>query len=350
VKKNLKIAYSGAIGNYGNIGDDACYEAIKEMLPKNSEVLKGFYYDKNISKGNPDLFIIGGGTILSIVDHEKTIGAFSNVSLIDVHSLLNKKIPIIIWGSGIIPDILTVEKHLGYMTNVHPNALEILNRAKFLGVRGPISKLKLEKIGCSHSQVIGDPAFLLGTHDQPNRDRRIIALNIGYSNGASYFGQDNFNQLLDIIKPVIERLKRRGYRVVFFSMWPGDKLYSNNMPILIRPYDSSIENLINFFKQCHCVIGTRLHSSILAAASGTPFISIGYRDKCYDFASSIELGSFVCKCTSKYLVDRILSKIDFLEDSFKYESVVDQILNYKLYYKQKHLKVQRLVNNLLEEM
>jgi hypothetical protein len=39
----------------------------------------------------------------------------------------------------------------------------------------------------------------------------------------------------------------------------------------------------------HCLIGVRLHSAVLACASGILPILIAYRDKCYDFMESLNL-------------------------------------------------------------
>ena len=51
----------------------------------------------------------------------------------------------------------------------------------------------------------------------------------------------------------------------------------------------------NFFEfrsrleACDVVISERLHGAVLAAAHGIPFVSIGYKGKCMDFASSIDM-------------------------------------------------------------
>ena len=137
---NKIISYIGWLG-HNNIGDEACFYEITRRLPKNVRVIPG---DGNVSQQKgADLCILGGGTLLDL-SYDRREHALLN--------FINSGIPVVVWGTGVLSITETKQKN-----TVNKKVLNILNRAKFVGVRGPLSKKTLDKNGFLGSKIIGDP-------------------------------------------------------------------------------------------------------------------------------------------------------------------------------------------------
>jgi len=51
--------------------------------------------------------------------------------------------------------------------------------------------------------------------------------------------------------------------------------------------DDAIIEIMDIISKCNFLVGEKLHSLVLSAACHKPFISLEYRPKCLDFASSV---------------------------------------------------------------
>ena len=53
--------------------------------------------------------------------------------------------------------------------------------------------------------------------------------------------------------------------------------------------------LVELMRRAHFTVGLRLHGNVLSAAAGTPFVSLAYRLKSFDFADSVGMGEFTIR-------------------------------------------------------
>lgn len=325
------IAYMGWLG-HKNIGDEACYEYIASLFPKGHKIVT---WDAHTWKHPklPDVCILGGGTIFDI-RLDRRGKAMLN--------MINKGIPNIIWGSGVMP--LTAPKR-PVKSIMHASALKILQKSKFVGVRGPISQNNLNVSGFTGSQIIGDPAFVIKrTCDNKGLKSNRIAINIGDTH-TNLFGSEA--EIFNKTQELVNTLTSKGYEIVLFSMWPADnKFLLKIIGCTLRPFDQSTKHLMEFFSTCRCVVGEKLHAMVLSAAQEVPFISLGYREKCFDFAKSLDLLPYVIRTDDTALVQKTIGLVDSLENS--YSEFSSKYIKYKKAYEQKHLNVATILQKLLQ--
>lgn len=331
IKKAKKlIAYMGWLG-HRNIGDEACFYAIRNMLPDYCEVVQWDIdsWDWSIK---PDLFIVGGGTLLDI-NYDVRGRSIARMLAMDV--------PTIFWGTGVL-------QHTG---KVSKDVLFILNSAKFVGVRGPFSKGVLNASGFANVNMIGDPALLLSesTNKPLGLKSNKIAINVGDAR-KKLLGSEDY--IVEHMHKLINVLLKQNFEVILFPMWVDDNKYINKLAkkvsspkLIIRDWNESCQSLIDFFSTCRCVIGMKLHSIVLSAAANVPFISISYRDKCLDFAASLNLDSWVIPANDAQLAEKSRTLVNLV--STYYTDITERFVSYKQRYRLEHSKVQVLVQELL---
>ncbi|MGC9309019.1 MAG: polysaccharide pyruvyl transferase family protein, partial [Thermoplasmatota archaeon] len=80
--------------------------------------------------------------------------------------------------------------------------------------------------------------------------------------------------------------------------------------------EASVDAMMDIYASSLFSIGERLHANVLSAAAGTPFISLGYRPKCYDFAESLQYEMFYVQLDMatmpllSTMVDRLIDRYD----------------------------------------
>jgi len=276
-------AYIGWVG-HENLGDEACYDAVKAFL-KNSHALVPWDRGRWPRKALPDLCIVGGGTLLDI--------RFKRREQALVYPMFNNGIPVVFWGSGVVTP---------YGKTLHPKVAAILRGSKFVGVRGPRSKKILAAKGFPNVEIIGDPAlFLRNDHSETpyKKNSDTIAINIGHTRNNLYGTEKH---VLEQTKILIQLLERIGFNILLFSVWPEDNKLLNQVKgknVRLLPWSPNINNLLGIFKQCYCVVGLKLHAVVLSATVGVPFVSLAYREKCFDFVESLDLDKWAVR-TDKF--------------------------------------------------
>jgi polysaccharide pyruvyl transferase WcaK-like protein len=333
----------GAIDRaYYNIGDLACYEAIRNTLPK--DIMMVPWYEKEYAyPKKPDLSIIGGGTIFSVLADEyknslycKAKGGVTETK----EKFLDQNIPTIMWGSGILPDMELYPKEM-----IHKDCASVLDKLEFVGLRGPISKRKVEESGFNKSQIVGDPALFLTSNKKVKKVHNRVAINLG--NITTWkFGP--IQPIIESTKKFIQYLINKKFEIILFLMAPQDlplikKIETEETKFLT--FDHSSSYMINFFKTCKCVIGARLHSAVLSAAANTPFISLAYRDKCLDFVKSIDLEDFSIRTDDKNIYENLVDKFEKIDT--KHNEIINKISTYKILYKHKHFEIAKIANDIL---
>jgi polysaccharide pyruvyl transferase WcaK-like protein len=151
----------------------------------------------------------------------------------------------IVWGSGIIRE------------------KQIVDKAKFLAVRGPRTKKRLEELGYSVNDVFGDPAILL-----PN----------------IYKSKANKKFKIGIIPHIIH------YEDVL------NKLQEDERLTVINLLTDNIEKTLDQILECEYVISTSLHGIIVSHAYNIPALWVKYDKelagdnvKFYDYLESLEI-------------------------------------------------------------
>lgn len=333
------ILYLGWLGQ-GNVGDDVLFELFRTLFYQ--------FIDRNIYKSeynihgyipitnyiydfrNYDIVVLGGGSLLSLPYWLELC-----------EKAEEQNIPVIIWGTGFDGFYNNNENELYTCLNsdLMSKLEKVINHASFVSVRG--FKTKKILMGCGVDEkninVIGDPALFYNTKDNTimeqnkNWNIRNVLINLGTA-GNNILGK-NEEQVEEQLEIFTQILLNRGYNVTIYPIWVqdintvvkfGDKFIDSNLTVIKEVVEA--KTLINMIKNYDITINMKLHANILSAAENVPFISIGYRGKCFDFCDSIDCN------------DLILSSEDInagsLLDCFKriemnYQSIVKRICSAK---------------------
>ena len=170
--------------------------------------------------------------------------------------------------------------------------------------------------GSGDIRIVGDPGLVyLPQQNVPPLSsglERFVAVNWG-SSFSSVFGHDE-GRVEQALADAIRRLIRLGYSVLIYPMWPEDIWPCTRLRDTVNIPEGchlvqtvgSVDSICRMLREAVFSVGFKLHASVLSARMGTPFVSLAYRSKCYDFACSIEMGS-QCISTSAYdIADFIL--------------------------------------------
>lgn len=323
MKSKMKI---GIVGNYGNNnqGDEAILEGVLIQLEKAYPVkrkdilvftnspeqtkekfgvqVKKLYYKKStapttliatVLKHRPviselDLLIIGGGGILMDL-YLHSLVLFGMYGKIAQYT----KTPYVIYGAGAGP-IQTLKGRVILRS--------LVNHAEVVTVRDEASKGVLQAIGVEREMhVIADPAFYLippkGQLEQKSEQTFEVGVTAVPYYHANYWPSEDKGKYDNYVQGMaanLERLleKNSRIRINFFSTkHPQDTAVSKDtvelMPSKERCviYDERLDQqeILEKLGEQDLVIGTRLHSLILALVVRKPIIAVSYHHKVRDF-------------------------------------------------------------------
>lgn len=324
----------GIVGNYGNNnqGDEAILEGIliqlkevyhverKDIIvfsnqPKQTSEKYGvrsvkLYYrnkiapltlfttmfkNKSVIRDLDMLLIGGGGIFMDLYGRE----AF----LFGMYGWLGKlsRTPVVLYGVGAGPILTRIGKVI---------LRSLAHLSKLVTVRDPKSKVLLESIGVkSQVHVIGDPAFQVKSPKKAEK-RRKAGLQIGVTavpfHHNSYWPNEDVKKYRNYIEGMAQSLDRllENYpdaTINFFATkHPQDITVSEEIMALMAYKDQCTicddnlnhEEIVALAGEQDLVIGTRLHSLILALITNTPIIAISYHHKVQDFMDMIECGEY----------------------------------------------------------
>jgi hypothetical protein len=267
VTSKRRINYVGWLG-YKNLGDEALYEVISQLL--NSYQLlpsRSSYEDHSIFS---PVTIIGGSTGIP--------EWFENFRPTTYNY---------IFGAGVKdPTFVGYD----YIFNDHKKVrvmFEKLKAFRYIGVRGNFSKALLLRRGI-RSEVVGDPCLSLKPTIPHKKNETKIAISIG-SDGILW-GMDE-RLLFHEIAKVCRNLKRDGFEPILIPFWENNVMAVENLAKQEKVDFFSdwfnVESTLNLIANSFLFIGQKLHSLVFSAAAGTPFISLEYQPKCYDFTQSV---------------------------------------------------------------
>jgi len=235
-----------------------------------------------------DLLIIGGGGIL--MDFYKR-----EAHLYGAYAMMAKQsnIPYIIYGCGAGPlDTFSGKISIRAMCRY----------AASISVRDPQSKKLLQSIGVKKPiEIIGDPAFTLkgDRHNYAEKPVKIGVSAVPYYN-ANYWPEGNVEKydayVTSMAKNLDHVISEHNIQITFFATkFPQDVTVTKDIQkkMLQRAHTEIIEEnlvperLLEVTEEQDIIIGTRLHSLILATNSETPIIAISYHTKVQDFMSFV---------------------------------------------------------------
>ncbi|WP_106496181.1 polysaccharide pyruvyl transferase family protein [Lentibacillus sp. Marseille-P4043] len=342
----------GIVGNYGNNnqGDEAILEGILIQLkevhniereeiivfsnqPEQTRKKYGvqsakLYYKRKTApmtlittmvKNKPiikklDMLLVGGGGIFMDLYGTEAF-------LFGMYGWLGKlsKTPVILYGVGAGPIITRVGKVL---------LRSLAHLSKLVTVRDPRSKELLQSIGVkSPIHVIGDPAFQV---KKPKKiERTTNGIQIGVTavpfHHSSYWPNEDKQMYRDYIEGMAYNLDKLlteypDASVNFFATkHPQDMMVTKEIKELMDLGDRchicedslNHQEIVQFASEQDVVIGTRLHSLILALVTNTPIIAVSYHHKVKDFMDMIACGDYTIP------IDKLNEDHDFFHHSYQ---------------------------------
>lgn len=258
---------------------------------RSSNLYKTFYKTYQTNKKYVtkfDLLIIGGGGILMDF-YRREAHLYSTYALM----AKNCNVPYIIYGCGAGPlDTITGKLMIRMMCRFAEN----------VSVRDPQSKQLLERLGVSKPiEVIGDPAFTLHrpkqTHAEAPKKIGISAVPMYNANYWPSGDVEKYDSYVTSMAANLDRLvENKNIEITFFATkYPQDVTVTKDIQkkMLLAKKTTIIDQnlkpnaLIDITSKQDLIIGTRLHSLILATDSATPIIAISYHKKVSDFMKLI---------------------------------------------------------------
>ncbi|MBC7076362.1 MAG: polysaccharide pyruvyl transferase CsaB [Syntrophomonadaceae bacterium] len=296
----MKIALSGYYG-FDNAGDEALLSAITSTItklePTASFVVFSGYPEKTskihglraVNRMNPwavlrelmdsDLLISGGGSLFQDVTSPRSLPYY--ISVVALAKMLGK--PVIFYAQGIGPINRSFSKFLMRL---------IANRVDLITLRDENSLHLLEEIGVNRPRriVTADPVFSLDPRkeDYENMYRLLYRYYPDNKNiiGVSVRKWEPLEGYQPKLAAVLDRLVRKGYRVLFIPMdYPADLFISRKTAALMKEEAAVVEarlksqEHIALISYLNFMVGMRLHSLIFAARNAVAFTGISYDPK-----------------------------------------------------------------------
>lgn len=278
-----------------NIGDEVLFELFVHMFYKyntDKENIKIDAYslkEKNQQKMTDyDLVVLGGGSLLHLP-------YWLNLCL----EAMNANIPVVSWGTGVDGYYKKQHLHTIKLTeSVYEKYKRVFEGFEYFSVRGPFTENAIRNGELNVViEEIGDPALIYGLEcfDQAlfkqQKDKDIL---INW--GTSYNQIFGFNELRvenELVK-LAKKLISEGYTITIYPIWTEDigpvkrlaqKINDPHCHIIEEVYNA--KELQQLIASSILTINMKLHANILSASANVPFISLAYRGKCFDFASTV---------------------------------------------------------------
>ena len=263
---------------------------------KNGNAVKTFFKTYRLNKEivkTFDLLIIGGGGILMDL-YKREAPLYGSYAMM----AKNSNTPYVIYGCGAGPLLSGLGKwFIRYMCK----------HAESVSVRDPESAELLKEIGVKEDvQIIGDPAFSLRkvAEEKSAVPKKIGITAVPYYN-AGYWPEGNPTIYNDYVEGMAKNLDnlaaQHDVELTFFATkFPQDAdvtkdiqqkmVHKENITII----DDNLlpDMILDLTAQQDIIIGTRLHSLILATCTETPIMAISYHHKVNDFMKLAELEQY----------------------------------------------------------
>lgn len=336
-----KIVLSGYYG-FDNIGDEAVLysiiaalrKEIKEVeitvLSNNPEKTKALYSVNSINRWDmkavaktikeSDMLISGGGSLLQDVTSGKTVPYY--LAIVKIAQFYKKKV--VFYSQGIGP----VNK--GYSRWL---IKKVVNKVDGIFVRDRASKKLLEDIGIK--KPIGealDPVLGIELPEgkEVAKTDKVVGIYI-----RPWQDEIHDKNLKNSLIPGLIYLLERGYKLCFIPMHyeqdlkiakelakevkeaakGNEQLDKKSLEESIKVVDKmlSIKEVLIYTASFDFIIGMRLHSLIMAAASKVPVMALSYDPKVTEFMNEIEVPH--CLDTNSLTEEGVMKELKLVEAS-----------------------------------
>lgn len=314
ITKNPRLIYvAGVHSLLDNLGDRSLFNSYSKLFRDYSMIEypiaggRAVYYPVKWLRPTP-VSILAGGTLINRISTKST------------EDCLKLTGNLFVFGTGVAQK---------YFWNDRPNVIdysdrwaEVLSKSKYVGVRGPLSKSRLEEMGVKNVQIVGDPVI---SYSLPKESLTLpwlpknIGLNLGVSRG------DVWGTETDICNEYIKLaniLKTSGWRVQWFVVWPDDfeitkhAARESNTEEEIYCFYSDTLGYIEKVRKLHMFLGLKLHAVVLSTCAYVPSIMIEYRPKCLDYMLSIDNSDWLIR-SDMMNAEEIWSMVENYKDQRK---------------------------------
>jgi polysaccharide pyruvyl transferase WcaK-like protein len=252
-----------------NIGDFALYTANKEMF-SNYQVV-----NSNSTELVSNVNIFGGGTLYP-------------------YCLRYGKYPKRKFEAAIGQGVIETTPKARFSLPTH--AAMLIRRMRFFGVRGEQSQAVLKRHGIK-SIVTGDSALYLKSDSNITSEFDLIGVNIV---GEEMQRTGSKELVTKSVHNFCKKMIAQGHRIALIPCCINDR----ESMLSLRASQPEKFEFIDFWgeeinqdlplffdqlKRCQFILAERLHAAVFSALLNIPFLSIGYKAKCYDFVSSLKL-------------------------------------------------------------
>jgi len=276
-----------------NLGDEMIFAAQEAMF--------GDALDLGQYIAAPEAVLVGGGTFVPKFPEHPDLVA------------LSRRLPTALVGTGIGDPSF-------WGTDYIPDWLEILRNARFIGVRGPLSKERLLSWGVPGDRVewVGDPALYFAHDEAPvPHVQGELAVNLGITYGNLY-GSDEAQVHAAVVR-CLKALVRDGWNVTLVCAWPEDDValerIEAEVPVkAVEHWHEDHAGALESVGRFHVLVSEKLHVGVVAACRAVPFVALGYRSKVFDFCRSVGWERF-CVSTERLDPDRVLELIATLANA-----------------------------------
>jgi polysaccharide pyruvyl transferase WcaK-like protein len=288
--KKQGLAYVGGWLGKKNIGDEALFDAVKNLFSEFSL----WHFD-------------GSRTIATLLDRFPLTsnGLFAGGTLINrcaehfqvADRFLRAGRKLYIFGTGVAdPDFW--EGRADFQSTMN-DWKELLNRCGYVGVRGPRSAELLADAGVRNVEVVGDPVIAFADEEpaleiEPNS----IGFNIGYNHGNQW-GDERL--LPEEFLALAKLAKQANWSIKWFVVFPRDLEITEQLALATGTQDNIVciyQDAKAYMKEVRSMstfIGMKLHATMLATCTHVPSVMLEYDPKCLDFMKSIGQGASVIR-------------------------------------------------------
>jgi hypothetical protein len=303
-----RIAYVGGWLGHRNLGDEALFAADRALFPGASLYpMRGYPEDVSVARMTRafNSAVLAGGTLINKHD----------TGLIRAQGMLDMAEHRFVFGTG-VADVAFWEGRKAGKKPWHNNLAQwrdVLERCRYVGVRGPLSRDILAGAGLKNVEIIGDPVLTFADCSRGALCReKTLGLNLGLSAGRMWEKEEC---VLSKVVELASFARNAGWKVIWFVVWPEDYDPTQSAAKESRTEDhvhavyTDHAKYMELVSKVSVFIGIKLHAVALATCAGVPSIMLEYRPKCRDYMESIGQG---------HLCERV--------DLFKAQSVWERVL------------------------
>lgn len=254
------------------------------------------------------VYLLGGGTLIN--RNETVLNACLSYSAMTRKSF--------IFGAGVANEQFWLQ--FEQRRDLRVQWKRYFDRCSFIGVRGPDSLDCMHEMGVD-AEIIGDPVLALGRPSiSPKKKEKRIGINFGFSNDRLWGGSDF--RLWEYMVGFIQLLLDDGWTPSIFNVYDRDlvcvnsilrgKNWENIIPVA-NYCEGDISSALDYFDDIDIFVGEKLHASVFAAITFTPFCMIEYRPKCHDFMASIGMIDYNVK-TNEAIPGLLMDKVKWIYD------------------------------------